>query len=278
MRYFPGTSRLWILTISTLLAGIAIFSFPAYAQGNSSIAVQFQTNDSGITAASLVSIEQDNPNSIVLGDASHSDRVVGIVSDKPLIELSDGGSGVQVVTNGLTKALVSDINGPISTGDKVTASPIKGVGMKATENVTVVGTAQGNLQSSLSDTRTVTDKTGKKVTVNIGLIPVQVGVAFYDAPSNKKATYIPTFFQEVANNIAGGTVSPIRVVIAALILLLLFLSVTILLYSSVRSSIISIGRNPLSEAAVHKSLFEVGLTIFILLVFTVLLIYMVLKI
>jgi hypothetical protein len=58
--------------------------------------------------------------------------------------------------------------------------------------------------------------------------------------------------------------------------LMLFVIVGILLYSAVRSSIISIGRNPLSEQAVHKSLFEVGLAIVGVLIFTVIVIYLIL--
>ena len=67
-----------------------------------------------------------------------------------------------------------------------------------------------------------------------------------------------------------------RVVVAGLLILFIFVTVVVLLYSSVRSSIISIGRNPLSESAVRKSLLQVGLTIFGVMAFTVIVVYLIL--
>jgi hypothetical protein len=265
-----------IALTAVVLTPLFFIGVSAAAQGNSSIAQGFKTQNSNITAAALVSIQKDNSNSIELSNRNNADRLIGVVGSKPLIELS-GGAGVQVVTSGLTLLLVSDLNGTIVNGDKVTASPIEGVGMKATESTTVVGTAQGDLRSVTTENRTVTAKDGKKQTVHIGLLPLQVSVAYYTVPTSK-ASFVPGFLQDLANSIVGRNVSPVRVLVAGLILLLLFVSVTVLLYSAVRSSIISIGRNPLSETAVRKSLFEVGLTILAVLIFAVLIIYLVLTV
>lgn len=248
------------------------------AQGNSSIAQQFQTTDSQITAASLVVTQKDNPSSIKLSSQSQADSLLGVVSKEPLIELSDNTNGVQVVTSGLTMVLVSDINGAVASGDKITASPIKGVGMKATESIMTVGIAQSSLDTSKAETRKIIDTSGKQVEVRIGLVPVLIGVAFYNVKTSQTTSFVPAFLQSLANTVVGRTVSPVRVLTAALILLLLFVSITVLLYSSVRSSIISIGRNPLSEDAVRKSLLQVGLTVGIILVSAVALIYVVLTV
>jgi hypothetical protein len=255
---------------------LSFFASASSAQGNSSISQQFQSKDPDITVASLVVIQKDNPSSIELSSQEKASTLVGVVSEEPLIELSDDSNGVQVVTSGLTMTLVSDINGIVTTGDKITASPIKGVGMKASESTTTVGIAQSPLDISKAEKRKIMDTTGKQVEVRIGLVPVQVGVATYIPESNKTANFVPQFLQSLANSVAGRTVSPARVLVAALILLLLFVSITVLLYSSVRSSIISIGRNPLSERAVRKSLLQVGLTVLGILLFTVGLVYLVL--
>lgn len=277
---FRDTPRFRLLISCTLLGvSLILSSTLVAAQGDSSIAQQFQTKDAGITAASLVSIEKDNPNSVELSDAEHASQLVGVVSSKPLIELSNGGNGVYVVTSGNTVALVSDLNGAVRTGDKVTASPIAGVGMKVVDSAVSVGTAQASLDSVDTEIREITDRTGKKRQVKIGLLPVQVSVAYYPPDSEEKpSAFVPPFLQNLANSVTGRDVSPIRVLVAALILLLLFLSITVLLYSSVRSSIISIGRNPLSESAVRKSLFQVGMTVLTLLIFAVAIVYLVLTI
>lgn len=269
-------SRLTILSAAiAVLLTLAIAT--ASAQGNSSIAQGFKTNSNDITAAAIVSLEKKNTNTIQLGSMGNAGRLVGVVSDKPLIELSGGVSGIQVVTSGLTLALVSDINGQVVNGDKVTASPIEGVGMKATESTTVVGTAQGNLSTVDTEARSVTRSDGAKQTVHIGLLPLQVGVAYYTV-ATQESPFVPGFLQSLANQVSGRNVSPVRVLIAALILLLLFISITVLLYSAVRSSIISIGRNPLSETAVRKSLLEVSLTVVGVLLFATLVIYLVLTV
>jgi hypothetical protein len=254
-----------------LILGVSSLS----AQGVSSIAQGFQTSDSSVVSGALVSLKYNTPNTVELSTSSNVQQMIGVAGNKSLIELSGGSGSVQVVTSGTTTALVSDINGPIKTSDKITASPIAGVGMKATASGVVVGTAQNGLSSVATTTQVVTDKKGKQINVHIGAIPVQVDKVFYQAPTDN-SSFLPPVLSDFASSIAGHQVSPIRVLAAALLIILLFVAVTILLYSAVRSSIISIGRNPLSEVAVRKSLMEVGLTIVGVLVFTVVVIYLIL--
>ncbi len=280
MSFIGNVRRSKFATIGTAVIALLLpLAVPASAQGNSSISQGFKTKDANISAAALVSMQQGNTSTVELSTLAGAQRLVGIAGEKPLIELSGntGEGNLQVVTSGLTLALVSDINGEIVNGDKITASPIEGVGMKTTQSAMVVGTAQGNLSSVQTENRTITDKNGKTKTVHIGLLPVQVSVSYYTVPSESSA-FVPGFLQSLANNVAGRNVSPMRVLVAALILLLLFVSVTVLLYSAVRSSIISIGRNPLSESAVRKSLLEVGLTVSAVLLFATLVIYLILTV
>jgi hypothetical protein len=254
-----------------LIVGVSSLS----AQGASSIAQGFQTKDSGVVSGAIVSLKDSTPNTIELATPGNVQNIIGIAGNKSLIELSNGTGTVQVVTDGTTSALVSDINGEVKTGDRITASPISGVGMKATASGVVVGTAQANLSGVTTHAQQVTDKKGKTVTVKIGSIPVQVDKVFYQAP-NDDNSFLPPVLTDFASSVAGHAVSPVRIVAASLLVTLLFITVAILLYSSVRSSIISIGRNPLSEQAVHKSLLEVGLTIVGVLVFTVIVVYLIL--
>lgn len=272
-----------VLRLRHLVIGILAVMLPlslsvtAVAQSNSAIAQQFRIGEQGITAASLVSLEKDNSNSVVLATVDKSDQLVGVVGSSPLIELSNGESGIQVVTSGTTMALVSDLNGAIFTGDKITVSPISGIGMKAVEGVNVIGTASASLESIKTETREITDKLGKSQTVRIGLIPVQVSAAFY-SPTTDSSEFVPAFLQSMANNITGTAVSPMRVLIAALVLLLVLICVAALIYASIRSSIISIGRNPLSESAVRRSLLQVGGTVFGLLLFATIIITLILTV
>lgn len=269
IRYLGWTAALLVL--------LYMFIPSLGVRGASSIAQGFRSDQEGITAGAFVSLQPDNPNTVELSTPANSSRLLGVVGESALIELSDGGSSVQVVTSGVVLSLVSDINGEVKTGDKITASPVEGVGMKATESGVIAGTAQADLSSVAISRRNITDRNGQEQTIQIGLLPVQVDTIFYS--SQEDGSFIPSVIQDLANAVAGGRqVSPVRVLIAALLLLLLFVSIVVLLYSATKSSIISIGRNPLSEGAVHKSLFQVGLTIVGILAFTVILIYLILTI
>ena len=262
------------LAAATFMLVLAVSSIQV--QGASSIAQGFKTDDPNIVVGAMVSLKNGTANTVELSTLDNTDRIFGVAGKNSLIELSSGDSGtIQVVTTGETDTLVSDINGEVKTGDKITSSPIAGVGMKALTSTFVIGTAQANLSSAQTETRTVKDTSGKEHTVKIGLIPLQVDKVFYEALQDRNS-YVPPVLQNFANNLVGHPVSPVRIVVSSFLILFLFVSVTILLYSSIRSSIISIGRNPLSENAVRKSLIQVGLTAFGIMAFTVIVVYIIL--
>ena len=223
-----------------------------------------------------MSLKDNSPNNVEFATQDTTDKIVGVVGENPLISLTDGGRSVQIVTSGVTTALVSNINGDVKTGDKITSSPIAGTGMKTTTSNVIVGTAQADLSSVKTTEHEVTDTNGGKHTIKVGLIPLQVNVMFYAAATDK-SSFLPSFLQDFANGVVGREVSPVRVMIAAIIMLLSFLSIGVLLYASVKSSIISIGRNPLSEVSVRKSLFQIGAIVVAILLLALITIYLILS-
>ncbi|HSX33895.1 MAG TPA: hypothetical protein VLF91_06185 [Candidatus Saccharimonadales bacterium] len=265
--------RFTALGVSALM--LILFVSSLSAQGVSSIAQGFQTSDSNIVAGALVSLTTGTPNTVELSTEEKVNQLLGVAGSKSLIELSGGNGSVQVVTSGVTNVLVSDINGTIKVGDRITPSPVAGVGMRANFSALVIGTAQANLSGVKTRAQTITDTKGKQQTIHIGAIPVQVDKVFYLA-NGDQPSFLPSSIQTFANSIAGHEVSAVRVLIVGILITLLFVVVTVLLYSTVKSSIISIGRNPLSENAVHKSLLEVGVTIIGVLVCTIVVVYLIL--
>lgn len=274
-RIIGGAYLLCAAVLCGVLFAIA-FGGNTSAQG-ATIAQGFKTSETNLSPGALVSLVKNQPNTIELADTSRAASLAGIVSTDPLITLSDGGSTVQVVTQGVTSALVSDVNGSVKTGDRVTVSPIAGVGMKVTGSAVAVGIAQADFDSSTATTRTITNTDGSSQQVHIGLVPVQVGVAAYIS-SQQQHSGVPSFLQNAADSVAGRSVSVVRVLFATLLIVLLFVTDTVLLYAAVRSSIISIGRNPLSEAVVRKSLLQVGLTVAGVTLIGVMAVFAVLKI
>lgn len=247
------------------------------AQNTAAISQGFQTNETDLTPGAIVSIEPGTEGRAQLGNTDRLEYLLGVIGENPLVALSSNTTEIQVVTSGVTPTLVSNINGDVQSGDKITASPINGVGMKATASSQVIGTAQEDFTNIQTSELTINDREGQGQVVRVGLLPVQVNVTYYVVQEEKDTSFLPEFVQQIANAVAGREVSVVRVLIALLVLLLGFISAGILLYSAVQSSIISIGRNPLSEGAVQKSLIRVGLTAFGILLVMVVAIYLILR-
>ena len=251
-------AQLWQKVFVAVLA-VAVL-FPTLAVAQAAISQGFTTKEP-VIPGTILSLESNATNSVVKGSLNTASDLVGVVGEGSLVELSreSNEKQVQVVTSGVTEVFVSDINGLVDSGDKITISPINGVGMKVLESGTIIGTAQEDFNRATSVTeQEVIDKDGNRTKVKVGLLNVQVNVSYFEKLEQNK-TILPSFISDIANTIAGRSVSPVRVIAALVVLLVGVGAITVLLYSSVRSSIISIGRNPLASSAVNRSLFEVAL-------------------
>jgi hypothetical protein len=273
-------SKTYLLFIYALLivVFIAVLSTSPLAAQSGILTQGFQGNASLPTGA-LVSLTNNNSESIELSTTSLAEQLVGVVNERAFLELSDTDSTIQVVLDGTTATLVSDLNGTISKGDRITVSPVAGVGMKATESAIIVGIAQADLSSVDTTTRSITDRDGRTRSIHVGLVPVQINVAAYVSPTNdQKEGGISAALQNIASTIAGRPISPVRAILAAIITLLLMTIIVVVLYAAVRSSIISIGRNPLSESSLRKSLVRVGLIVLGLAIIGFAIVYAILRI
>jgi hypothetical protein len=249
---------------------------PASVHALGALSQSFKTSEDTLSVGSLVTLNNKNTNVVEKATSDHASALIGITADKPLVALGSGSQQVQVVVSGQTPALVSNINGDIKVGDKVAASPIKGVGMKAQESTEVVGIAESNLADATTTTEHVTDKAGKSIDVKVGVISVQVNVSYYAAPKDKLNGIVPTFLVNAGSSIAGKDLSPLRVLIGFSSLLVGFVVTGIMLQAAVRSGIISIGRNPLAHASLRRSLLDVLVTSVGVLLVTVIAFYLIL--
>ena len=221
-----------------------------------------------VAVGSLVSLDAKTTGNVVVSDINNSERLFGVaVSPSSAdISLGSGNAGqVQVATTGSATVFVTTTNGAIHVGDYISVSPIAGVGQKAVGKSRVIGTAQVDFDGSGSNAtrRTIDTGSGKKE-VSIGQIPVVISVTNYTTSDGQNYT-VPLWLQNFSNVMAGKPVTPVRIIIAAIILIISMISVTVLLYAAVRNSIISIGRNPLSRGSVYKGLLQVLLIALVVL-------------
>ncbi len=223
----------------------------------------------------IVSLEKDSTDSVIASTSETVENLLGVVvhGDSSLLAVSNGTDNeVQVTTSGTVQVLVSDINGPIKRGDHITASPIPGVGMKATANVRIVGIAQGEMKSTTKQKAKTKDGVEKEVSV--GQLPILVNVAYFFEEPQK--TIVPAALQNVANALAGREVSTLPILISAGIFIVTLIVVVSIIYSMIRNSIISVGRNPMSQSSIYRNLVQMSALVVAILAVSIVIIFFVL--
>jgi hypothetical protein len=267
----PRSARRWLAgtALFCLLAGASVSGLSAISQG-------YLTTDKP-SLGSIVSLQKDSTDYVKITTPENAGNIIGVVvsADTSPLSLSSGQANqIQVASSGTVQVLVADSNGDIYAGDSITASPISGVGMKATSNAKVVGVAQGNLNNGTSK-QSYTDKKGHKHDVGIGQIPVLVNVSYFYKQPDK--TIIPSAIQNIANALAGKTVNSLPILVSIAIFIVTIIVVVSIIYSMIHSSIISVGRNPMSQAAIYRNLIQLSILVLAILAVAVIAIYVILS-
>lgn len=259
---FSNLSSIWswiiLSMLLTLTLSLSVSAVTSLSQG-------FSTSEP-LPTGSIVSLESNSTDKVIAASSSNADSILGVVINdgSSLLTLSNGQEDqVQVATSGMVSVLVSDINGEIKQGDSITASPVKGVGMKATSNAKVVGIAQGTPINSNPEKQTYKDGDGNEHPIALGQAPVLINVSYYYKQPDK--TIIPSAIQNVANALAGKTVNTTPILISAAIFIITLAVVVSMIYSMIRSSIISVGRNPMSQSAVYRDVIQLSALILVIL-------------
>lgn len=260
--------------ISSIVMLLGVLSTSASAV--ISVSQSYQTS-TPLPIGSLVSLKKDSADEIEPSTTANANNLLGIIisPDSSLLTIStENKNAAQVATSGTMAVLVSDINGMIEQNDHITASPITGVGMKATTNVRIIGIAQGTMTVRKDGKQDYTDKAGQKHSVQIGQVPVLINVSYFFKQPDK--TIIPAAVQNIANSLAGRQVSTLPIIISAGIFLVMIIVVMSIIYSMIRSSIISVGRNPMSQSAIYRDLIQLSALVLVILTVSMISIYLVL--
>jgi hypothetical protein len=209
----------------------------------------------------IVTIDKAAARTVKPAPADSANLIYGVAvdpSDAP-ITLVGQNSKVFVATTGTYQVLVTATAGPIKPGDYISMSNINGIGGRAQ-----VGqpTILGKAQSSFNGNDNIVSSENN---VKIGRIYVSIGIAKNPLANNDPT--LPYFLRKIANSVANKSVPVIRVYTAMLIFLVSIVAAIVILWSGVRSSLISLGRNPLSRHAIFSGMYKVvftGLGVFII--------------
>lgn len=262
------------LTSFAVLLTLAILS-PVPALALSTYIAESYTSEEALPMSSIVSLKENASDSVVATNTGNVDTMIGVVIDRSdaSISVSNGkDKQVQVAKNGTLQVLVSDINGTVEQGDYVTGSPINGVGMRATGSTKVIGIAQNSLTNGVA--QKIKGNDGVEQNVKVGTVTILVSVSGYIEKSEN--SFIPRPVQEIANTLAGRTVSALPILLSLGVFLVTLIVVTIIIYSMVRNGIISVGRNPLSSSAIYRNVIQLSVLVLGILVGAGVIIYFIL--
>jgi hypothetical protein len=250
--------------------------------------VQAQTITQGYDIKTDVSIQKGMIVGLVKDDAKRVepinntslDRLHGVVvgGSEASFVLAEETQKIYVASGGKFEVLVSDQNGPIAQGDLIAVSPVTGIGMKSDElQPIILGKAidpYDGTKNKLSDAF-IKDAQGNDKNIAIGRVLVDISIG--KNPRLKTTTNLPGFLKNASELIAGKPVNPLRVYLALGVLLVSACIAGALIYSGIRSSMIAIGRNPLSKKSILRGLMQVIIVAMIIFVTGVFGVYLLVK-
>ena len=213
-------------------------------------------------------------------DITRLTSILGVVvsaNDSP-ITISDDNRHVFVTTNGQYDVLVSDQEGSIKPTDYITLSALSGVGMKATDEQTNIlgrATASFDGKTNVLGTTVLKDAKGVQKTVHITRLKVEINIS--KNPLSKTVDQTPAILSQAGKAIAGKSVSAVRLYLSAIIFVVGTIIAGSIMYAGVKSSIISIGRNPLSKRSILRSMLGVAFSSMVIFLISVLGVYLLLR-
>ena len=241
------------LSLVSVGAFLLVMGLAPVSASSANVSYSYQSKNT-IPAGSLVSLDPSSKNTIQAANTTNAARILGIVvnSSDSLLAVDSGKGSAQVAISGTAPGLVSDVNGSIKVGDKVAVSPFDGIGMKAGSGTYVIGLAQTAFDTHAKgvQTRTVKDSTGASKQIAIGSININIAAGSVGGGEDQKINSL----QKLARSLTGRIIPTGRIIVALLITGVTLIALIVLIYGSVYSTIISIGRNPLAKYAVYRSL------------------------
>lgn len=195
-------------------------------------------------------------------------KLKGVVvekNDSPVVIYSEDQT-VFVADSGKHEVLVSDENGAIKKGDYLSISSLNGIAMRATSDQPIVlGQALAGFNGAGDSIGSTTrDSDSKKI--NLGRIQVEISIVANPLQKNSKLQTVPRILRDVSSSVAGRPVSNARIWLASIIFLVTSAVTGIMLYGGAKSSLVALGRNPLSKSSILRGLLQVvimGLIVFI---------------
>lgn len=241
-----------VLRKSLIIVVILLFAFinNSNAQEKSSgFAISIPVSEENIKEGHIICSSSEG---LVLCKGEYDQSMNGVISDNAAVTLE--ATGVKetrlMMSSGNAKVLVSGLGGGITEGDQITSSSDPGVGMKATKNGYVLGTALENFEPADENA----------ISVILVAINIHPAAGLTGARSD--------LIQALRSGLQAPLFEPLaafRYLLAALIILFSFVLGFIYFGRVSRSGVEAIGRNPLAARMIQISvLLHIVITIAII--------------
>jgi hypothetical protein len=274
-------NRITLKKTSAILGLVGLILLGLASPISAQSVTQGYSTDRLLQRGTIVSLDAEDTSKVVASTKDNQDRLHGVViaPNDASFTLSDENEKTFVATIGRFDGLVSTEAGTIQPGDFLAVSSVTGIAMKAGEfDAYTVGKAiegfDGN-ENAVSSTE-LTDSLGNTNTVAIGRVLIDVAVGSNPLLRPVDST-LPEFLESAAEAIADKPVSPVRIYIGIFIILAAAGIAGSLLYSGTKSSVISIGRNPLSKKSITKSLLQIIVSSIIIFLIGIFGVYLLLR-
>lgn len=254
-----NTTSSWFFVIGVLLM-VNLLPILSMSVGVSAASIsEGYPSDESHPEGSLVVLSNTTPPTVELADLNNSQYLVGVIENdgKSLVTFNKDGADLLVSTSGEVYAYVSDLAGNITAGDFIGTSWISGVGMKA-ESITeqkLLGIAlevfdENSQAIEIADVETADgNKTARVGKIAVRLFEREIGPDEGSQPSS---------LERLALRIAGKDVPFARVIAAFGLFTISVIISGVFLANAIKSSLISIGRNPLAHSPIFNTLTQIS--------------------
>lgn len=265
--------------IRKLVVGFALLLVGALVPAGVVLAAVSESyrSETPLSIGTVVNFVTEDGEDIEVARAQSTERLLGVVVDpeSQLATIEGDDRQVTVASSGTVKVLVSAIDGPVEPGDLVSIGRISGVAAKATKQPFVLGVARESFDGNGEALGTLSElveavPAGVAADTPIGLIDVELKIS---ANPGLDAG----FFQSLGSYFTDRGVSPIRLILGAIVFVATVVLVGTIMYGSSKGSLISLGRNPLSSRHIFRGLWQIAAITVVFLAASLLALYFLLR-
>lgn len=271
-RNFSSTFRLLMAAVALLF--IASMIAPVLM---AQAVLQGYKSDETLQRGMVVTVSKKDPQKVEAATEKTFKDAKGVVADQndSPVRISSDEQNVFVATSGRYEMLVSNENGLIKPGDYLAGSSLDGIAMKAKDDQSTIVARSAGVFEGEGDSIGSSEKDGRKI--EFGRIQADIEIGKNPNQKPPAATTALNTLEEIASTIADKQVSPLRIYLALIVLLITASVTCVMLVSGVRSAVISLGRNPLSRNSIFKGMFQVLLLSLIIFITGLFGVYLLIK-